>query len=118
MARNYTFQEYQNEVTKLSIYPGQRKGGSQNLLALAYTILELNGEAGEIANKLKKYIRKGAVANEDVLADELGDVLWAAGALANELNMTLEDIAKRNLEKLWKRKEADTIDSLEKRADG
>lgn len=68
---------------------------------LAYTTLGLAGEAGEIANKVKKVIRDGR--STDGIADELGDVLWYLAAVANELGADLGDIADANLAKLASR---------------
>ena len=65
---------------------------------LAYTTLGLAGEAGEIANKVKKVIRDGR--STDGISDELGDVLWYLAAVANELGADLGDIANNNLKKL------------------
>lgn len=71
---------------------------------LLYTVLALAGEAGELANKLKKFMRSNTDVDTMVLADELGDNLWYVSAIAAELNMTLEEVADMNLTKLKARK--------------
>ena len=62
------------------------------------------GEAGEVAEKVKKVIRdkNGIFDNESKLGikKELGDVLWYISNLCTELNFSLEDVATQNLEKL------------------
>lgn len=69
-----------------------------------HLVLGLVGEAGEIAEKVKKLVRdkNGDVAqlDRDDMAAELGDVLWYAAVLANFLDLSLDDIAQRNVDKL------------------
>jgi NTP pyrophosphatase (non-canonical NTP hydrolase) len=79
--------------------------GSQR--SLAYTALGLSGEAGEVANKVKKILRGDyeADAIQDDIAAELGDVLWYVAMVAREFDLSLNDIAAANLEKLASRKE-------------
>ena len=65
------------------------------------------GEAGEVANIVKKIQRdfSGEITDEirQKLKDELGDVLWYVSACADELGLTLNEIAEFNVEKLAKR---------------
>lgn len=72
---------------------------------LAYMILGIAGEAGEVAGKMKKYIRgdKDYEKLREELKAEIGDVLWYAAGAAQQLNLSLEDIAKANIEKLHDR---------------
>jgi NTP pyrophosphatase (non-canonical NTP hydrolase) len=72
---------------------------------LVYTIIALCGEAGELANKLKKYMRAGTERDPAVLMDELGDVLWYVQETAKVLGYTLEEVAQFNLDKLKARRE-------------
>ena len=69
-----------------------------------YPTLGLVGEAGEVAEKVKKVIRDKKGLFDDVskkgLKKELGDVLWYVSNLCNEFNFSLDDIALQNLEKL------------------
>lgn len=75
---------------------------------LLHWVLGINGESGEIAEKVKKIIRDkgGKVSAEDKqeLAKEIGDVLWYLAVLAEDLGVSLDDIAVANLEKLQSRK--------------
>ena len=67
---------------------------------LIENILGLVGEAGEVAEKIKKLIRdKSKVTNEDILK-ELGDVLFYTTALANIYGRGLQDVMKLNINKL------------------
>jgi NTP pyrophosphatase (non-canonical NTP hydrolase) len=85
-----------------AIYPNQ----GQNF---SYPALGLMGEAGEVADKLKKVIRDndGVLTDpvRDAVAKELGDVLWYLAVLANELDYDLNTIAEDNLLKLLSRQE-------------
>ena len=72
-----------------------------------YPTLGLCGEAGEVADKVKKVLRDQGGRFDDAVRDdlrlELGDVLWYVAQLASELDLDLEDIAAANLEKLASR---------------
>ena len=96
------FNQYQEEARKSAIYPN--KGNN-----FIYPTLGLAGEAGEVAEKIKKVIRdNGNIVSEEKkaeLAKELGDVLWYIANLAEELGLKLEDVAKGNIEKLRSRLE-------------
>lgn len=63
----------------------------------------LNGEAGECIDILKKVEFQGHAFDPMKLVDELGDVLWYIAQTATGLNITLEDVAQHNVEKLKKR---------------
>jgi NTP pyrophosphatase (non-canonical NTP hydrolase) len=91
------FEEYQSKASVTALYP-------KRLSNLEYPTLGLAGEAGEVANIVKKIQRDfgGEITGEirGKLKDELGDVLWYISACADELGLTLEEIAKFNVEKL------------------
>ena len=72
-------------------------------LDVIYLSLALAGEAGELANLIKKYWRHGHAWNEAAIADELGDILWYVAVLADAINMPLADIAEGNIAKLKRR---------------
>lgn len=99
------FNSYQRSASETAIYPDKHK--------ILYPALGLAGEAGEVANKVKKIIRDGPEKMPDdwreQLASELGDVLWYCAALATDLNLTLGMIAGQNEAKLRRRKEAGTL---------
>jgi len=69
-----------------------------------HLVLGLVGEAGEIAEKVKKLVRdKGsdlAQLDRDDMAAELGDVLWYTAVLANFLDLSLSEVAQKNIDKL------------------
>ncbi len=78
-----------------------------------YPTLGLLGEAGEIANKLKKVQRDSAGVltqeHKEALKAELGDVLWYVSVLAFELGYSLAGVAAANLAKLADRAARGTI---------
>ncbi len=88
-----TANEYQEKCKSTAIYPKKD--------AIAYLSLGLVSEAGEVAGKVKKQIRDGTVSN---VASEIGDVLWYAARLADELDLSLAEIAEENMMKLLDRK--------------
>lgn len=98
--------EYQEEAWEFAMYPNAGLG-----LNPEYPTLGLTGEAGEIANKVKKIQRDG-MTWADIAKDiesELGDVLWYVAALAREFDLDLDLIAERNLQKLHSRRARDAI---------
>jgi len=74
-----------------------------NPLDLARDALGVAGEAGEVADLIKKVIGHGHPLDKEKFAKELGDVLWYVAVLAHRLNYTLEEVAAQNVEKLRKR---------------
>lgn len=104
------FDEYQEVSESTAIYP---EAGSGSFNAVSYTVLGLSNEAGEVAGKLKKVWRdnegKIGKAEEAELQKELGDVLWYLAAVANELGVSLNDVATQNLHKLLDRKQRGVI---------
>ena len=91
------FKTYQKKARLTAQYPNL---GSNNI----YPTLGLVGEAGEVAEKVKKVIRdkKGIFDEESKkgIKKELGDVLWYLSNLCDEFNFSLEEVALLNLEKL------------------
>jgi NTP pyrophosphatase (non-canonical NTP hydrolase) len=80
---------------------------------IVYPTLGLVNEAGELAGKIKKIFRDkdGVISDADreALKYELGDVMWYLAQIATELNLSLDDIAAANLEKLSSRLERNMI---------
>lgn len=100
--------DYQDKRSEFSIYSKESNGIEKPPIErLTYAVLALCGESGELANKLKKNLRGNTQPDPDVLADELGDVLWYVAAVAYELGMPLEAVAEMNLQKLSSRRAAD-----------
>lgn len=66
-------------------------------------VLGLSGEAGECADLVKKHYFQDARPMIDRLVDELGDVLWYVAETARAIDVTLEEVATHNVEKLRRR---------------
>lgn len=66
-------------------------------------LLGLAGEVGELCDHYKKYMHQGHDIDYDHMAEETGDVMWYLAELADALGMTMEDIARRNIDKLRSR---------------
>jgi NTP pyrophosphatase (non-canonical NTP hydrolase) len=98
--------DYQSAALQTAIYPNQ----GQNLI---YPTLGLVGEAGEVAEKVKKLIRdENNVLTDDVrtkIALELSDVCWYLAVLAYELDYSLGEVMQMNLDKLASRHERGVI---------
>lgn len=95
-----TFKDYQDKAVKTAIY-----GSGSTII---YPALGLANEAGEVLGKIKKVLRDkegdfSAQETKIAIADEIGDVLWYIAALSRDIDVPLETIAQRNIEKLLDR---------------
>ena len=70
---------------------------------LNYSVLGLNGEAGEVADAVKKLNYHGHSISQSGLIEELGDALWYIASIAHDLEVSLSDVANVNIRKLWSR---------------
>jgi NTP pyrophosphatase (non-canonical NTP hydrolase) len=97
-----TLNRYQHEASKNKAFPEK--------YAIIYPTIGLLNEAGEMAGKIKKWMR-GDVDKLNVadVVSEMGDVLWYLASLATDLNVTLEEVALNNIEKITKRREQGNI---------
>lgn len=102
--------EYQKMALETAVYPKEFKA--------IYPALGMNGEAGEVADKVKKVLRDSEiilrdssgsivlpVSKREELAKEVGDVLWYVATMAYDLGYTLEEIATMNYQKLKSRQQ-------------
>ena len=100
------FHTYQQRSRATACYPD---AGANPI----YPTLGLCGEAGEVADKIKKVLRdQGGEFSAEVIAAlqlELGDVLWYVAQLATELGLELDQVAQANLEKLASRSARNVI---------
>lgn len=104
------FSEYQIESRKTATYPEVGAG-------FVYPTLGLIGEAGEVAEKVKKLFRDKDILTAKTVSDddieeikkELGDVLWYLAQIATEFNLDLDNVATSNIEKLRSRLERQTL---------
>jgi NTP pyrophosphatase (non-canonical NTP hydrolase) len=101
-----TFKEYQERAVETAIY-----GTGSTII---YPALGLANEAGEVLGKIKKVLRDkngdfSAQETKISIADEIGDVLWYIAALSRDIEVPLETIAQRNIEKLLDRRARNVI---------
>jgi len=104
-----TLDDYQTRARSTALYPKSSR--------VIYPTLKLAGEAGEVAEKLGKLIRDegyvpGAPLSQpqvEALSKELGDVMWYVANLAADLGLSLDEVGRRNLDKLQSRKERGVI---------
>ena len=101
MEASHTFDGYQDFTDTTAIYPPAK--------ALEYLALGLTSEAGEVAGKIKKYIRDGTALDHDAVVAELGDVLWYIAQFASAFDIYLSDIAEENVNKLKDRQKRNVI---------
>lgn len=62
--------------------------------------LGITGEAGEVADIIKKHLRQGHSLDKEHLAKELGDVAWYIALGCQVLNIPMEDVLQANIDKL------------------
>ena len=96
-----TLEEYQAAALTTAVYPDKFR--------VIYPALGMSGEAGEVADKVKKVIRDNDAAFTDEkkreIAKEIGDVLWYCATLADDLGYSLEEVGRMNIAKLQSRLE-------------
>jgi NTP pyrophosphatase (non-canonical NTP hydrolase) len=91
------FNEYNEFVKSMKVYPEKH--------AIVYPALGLAGEAGEISEKVKKWLRGDKELDKVEVLKEAGDCLWYLASIADDLGYTLQDMVEANVEKLSSRKE-------------
>ncbi|MEG1611925.1 MAG: nucleoside triphosphate pyrophosphohydrolase family protein [Alistipes sp.] len=100
-----TLDEYQQHALETAIYPDSQR--------IIYPTLGLTGEAGEVADKVKKVIRDNEQQFTDErkaeIAKEIGDVLWYCATLSRDLGFSLESVAQMNVDKLRSRRERNIL---------
>ena len=96
------FDEYQKKARLTEFYP-------KEVEPWVYISIALGGEVGEVLNKLKKIMRdenfEVSKEKKEDLSYELGDILWYLSALCGQLGLSLDVVAKRNIDKLKSREE-------------
>lgn len=100
-----TLNEYQTAALSTAIYPNDG--------TISYLALGITGEAGELADKVKKVMRdKGGVFTDEdkhAIALELGDALWYAANMAKVIGYDFAEIAQMNIDKIKGRVQRGTL---------
>jgi len=96
------FNAYQEFVNTTKVYPERNR--------IVYPALGLSGESGEVAEKVKKWLRGDSEELDvELLKKELGDVLWYVASMSTDLGLELSDVAQTNITKLSDRKKRNVI---------
>lgn len=107
------FDDYQNKTHQFFVSDGTKYGvdNTNKDLLIARLALGITGEAGEIAEKVKKYLRGDYDLNilKAEIMEEVGDELWYLSEFLSVFNLKLSDIAERNLDKLADRRKRGKI---------
>lgn len=90
-----------NEYQKLAMVTLNKKLDKKEILT--NSVMGLCGESGEACDIVKKHLFHGHELDRDALIKELGDVAWYLAEAAESLEIPLEEIFERNIEKLKKR---------------
>ena len=100
-----TLDEYQRKALKTNINHGTH--------IFFDRMFGLVGEAGEMADKVKKWIRDDKAdwekLDKEMMVSELGDVLWYVATLADVLGYNLDEVAQRNVDKLASRQQRNKL---------
>ena len=89
-----------NDYQRMARRTAETKGKSDKM---EEALFGLAGEVGELCDHYKKYMHQGHDLDYNHMAEEAGDLLWYLAEIADALGLTLEDIARRNIDKLRKR---------------
>ena len=90
-----------NEYQKLAMTTLNKEIPQDQLIINA--AMGLSGETGEVNDLLKKHLFQGHELNKDELINELGDIAWYLAEAATALDVDLEDILTKNIQKLKER---------------
>jgi NTP pyrophosphatase (non-canonical NTP hydrolase) len=107
--------EYQEKANSTAVYPRRYYQSEDSVLGIdtgiMYNALNLASEAGEVAGKIGKAIRKDEPVDFyiDDIVDEIGDTLYHVAMLAYEMGYSLEHIADKNVKKLQDRMQRNVI---------
>ncbi len=100
-----------NEYQKVAKSTDQRKDTNDELNRLI-PLLGMIGEMGSVASEHKKRLRDGQsyTTFNEKFKKELGDVLWYISTLADDMGITLEDVARTNLS--WTKERWDSLENF------
>lgn len=90
-----------NEYQKLAMRTLNQKLDKKNVLING--VMGLCGESGESIDVVKKWLAQGHELDKDHLIKELGDIAWYLAETATALDISLEEVFQKNIDKLKKR---------------
>lgn len=95
--KNISFEEYQELASKTrKVFDAQKD-------MQVDVGLGLTGEAGEVADIIKKHLAGAKEIDLNHLKEELGDVLWYLAEACDCFGFSMQEVAQANIEKLAKR---------------
>lgn len=98
-----TFNDYQQQALTTNLKKDDR------LLELMQQVLGLGDESGEVLALFKKWIRDQNAdfdkLDVEMIKKELGDILWYIAVVAEDIGLSMDDIAAANIKKLADRKD-------------
>ena len=87
-----------NEYQKMALTTLNPALGKQDVLING--VMGLCGESGEAIDIVKKHLAQGHLLDREGLIKELGDVAWYLAETAYALDVSLEEVFQRNIDKL------------------
>jgi NTP pyrophosphatase (non-canonical NTP hydrolase) len=98
------FDEFQRLAQETDLHPKDTDSGEASI-AMLVPLLGLAGEVGELLSEYKKRLRDGESYSlfKERIAEELGDLLWYVSNVATKFDLSLDDVARGNLEKTGRR---------------
>ena len=87
-----------NEYQKLAMTTLNPELSKKDVLINA--VMGLCGESGEAIDIVKKHLHQGHELDQDKLVKELGDIAWYLAEAAYALDIPLDDVLQRNIDKL------------------
>lgn len=107
--------EYQLKAHSFADYmmPFAKTETGDMKLDYVYPVMGLSEEAGEVSGKFAKAVRdcNGEIDSErkKAIIKELGDVCWFVAELSTLLNVSVEEVMQKNIDKLTSRRERNQI---------
>lgn len=92
--KHYAFDKYQKYAMRTA---------NPTCKTLPNAALGLTGEAGEVADFIKKYLYQGHEFDGERIKKELGDVLWYIALMCEVINTSIDEVAEINIRKLVER---------------
>ena len=87
-----------NEYQKMALSTLNPALGKQDVLING--VMGLCGESGEATDIVKKHLAQGHPLDREGLIKELGDVAWYLAETAYALDVSLDEVFQRNIDKL------------------
>lgn len=94
--------DYQKQAARTLIAKPDKQYTTYELM-LVWNAIGLAGEAGEVAEHIKKGVFHQHGVDVDKMKKELGDVLWYVAALCTKMGISMDEVMALNVAKLKER---------------